>query len=87
MDDLTHLMSHLHETADFQQFQQVFLTENERVMLQERIAIFRELSKGASQRDVASRIGCSVVTVTRGAKAYRENRAVIDKWLVLLGWR
>lgn len=87
MDDLTRLLTQLHENAEYQQFQRVFLTENEREMLQERIAIFRELSKGVSQREVASRIGCSVVTVTRGAKAYRENRAVIDKWLSQLGWR
>ena len=62
-------------------FVDVFFTEKEREMLVERLQIFEELARGATQREVAAKIGCSVVTVMRGAKAYRQYQAVIDRWL------
>lgn len=67
--------------AEITEWMDVFLTDNERSMLSERLAIFRELATGASQREISARLGCSVVTVTRGAKTYREHRVIIDRWL------
>jgi Trp operon repressor len=81
MDPFAQLLSRPGAPAEVEALLQVFLTENEREMLNERLAIFRELAKGASQREVASTLGCSVVTVTRGAKVYRQHKAVIDRWL------
>ncbi len=66
---------------ELQTFVDVFFTEKEREMLVERLQIFEELARGATQREVAVKLGCSVVTVTRGAKAYRQYQPVIDRWL------
>lgn len=85
MDALLHLMSQLASAAQLQAFLQVFLTDKEREMLMERLLIFRELAQGASQREVAATLGCSVVTVTRGAKAYRMHKPQIDAWLETVG--
>jgi Trp operon repressor len=66
---------------DLKLFLETFFTEKELEMLAERLQIFEELSRGATQREVAARLQCSVVTVTRGAKVYRKHQAVIDRWL------
>lgn len=60
-------------------------TEHERAMMTERWRIFDALDRGLSQRDVAKDVPCSIVTATRGAKVYRENRAAIQKFLE--AWR
>jgi Trp operon repressor len=60
-------------------------TEHERAMMLERWRIFDALDRGLSQREVAREVPCSIVTATRGAKVYRENRAAIQKYL--LRWR
>jgi Trp operon repressor len=60
-------------------------TEHERAMMLERWRIFDALDRGLSQREVAREVPCSIVTATRGAKVYRENRAAIQKYLVR--WR
>lgn len=81
MQAFAQLLVSMTSEKELREWMDVFLTENERTMLNERMAIFRELATGASQREVAARLGCSVVTVTRGAKVYREHKALIDSWL------
>ncbi|MEZ4920223.1 MAG: Trp family transcriptional regulator [Saprospiraceae bacterium] len=73
---------------DEDQFEQLLLltfTENERAMMMERWRIFDALDRGLSQREVAREVPCSIVTATRGAKVYRENKEAIQKWLAY--WR
>ena len=77
------LLGALEGQAELKHFLQVFFTDNERAMLTERLAIFHELRRGGTQRDIAAKLGCSVVTVTRGAKAYRQWTKQIDRWLDL----
>ncbi|MDX2062126.1 MAG: Trp family transcriptional regulator [Bacteroidia bacterium] len=81
IDPIVQLFARQGSPAEVAALLDVFLTENEREMLAERLAIFRELAKGSSQREVAATLSCSVVTVTRGAKVYRQHKALIDQWL------
>lgn len=65
----------------FQDLLNITFTEKEQEMMVERWRILAELDKGHSQREVAKTVNCSVVTVTRGAKVYREKTDFIKKWL------
>lgn len=72
------------KAKDDQAFQEVLditFTDKEQEMMVERWRILSELNKGNSQREVAKNVECSVVTVTRGAKVYRDKKATIQKWL------
>ncbi|MCB9202841.1 MAG: transcriptional regulator [Flavobacteriales bacterium] len=60
---------------------ELLLTEKELYSLEERVKILTELSKGNTQRQVASNLNCSVVTVTRGAKVYNKNKDFFDSIL------
>ena len=75
------LLSKLNTKEDHELFGWVFFTENEREMFAERMAIFRELAAGRTQREVARNLNCSVVTVTRGAKNYNANKEAIYRIL------
>lgn len=65
----------------FQELLDITFTEKEQAMMVERWRILAELDKGQSQREVAKAVNCSVVTVTRGAKVYRDKTDFIKKWL------
>lgn len=84
MNDLIKLLRNLPDPAQLETFMEVFLTEHERNMLMERLEIFRSLAAGATQRQVAAQLGCSVVTVTRGAKVFRQHREIVNSWLRLI---
>ncbi len=71
--------------ADFQELLGLTFTEHERDLMLERWRIFDASDRGLSQRDVAKKVPCSIVTATRGAKVYRENREAIQKYLAT--WR
>jgi Trp operon repressor len=71
--------------ADFNALIELTFTEHERAMMLERWRIFDALDRGLSQREVARQVPCSIVTATRGAKVYRENRAAIQRHLEV--WR
>jgi Trp operon repressor len=71
--------------AEFNDLLELTFTEHERAMMLERWRIFDALDRGLSQRDVAKEVPCSIVTATRGAKVYRENKEQIQKYLPL--WR
>jgi Trp operon repressor len=65
----------------FNELLQVTFTEHERDLILERWRIFDAFDRGLSQREVAKEVPCSIVTATRGARVYRENKAVIQKYL------
>ena len=71
--------------SDFEQLLNLTFTEHERDMVLERWRIFDALDRGLSQREVSREVPCSIVTATRGAKVYRENREAIQHYLAL--WR
>lgn len=70
---------------EFNELLQLTFTENERAMMMERWRIFDAFDRGCSQREVAKEVPCSIVTATRGAKVYRDNKEAVKKHLVR--WR
>lgn len=67
--------------SDFNELLQLTFTEHERAMMLERWRIFEAFDRGCSQREVAKEVPCSIVTATRGAKVYRENKEAVKKHL------
>lgn len=66
---------------EFNELLQLTFTENERAMMVERWRIFDAFDRGCSQREVAKEVPCSIVTATRGAKVYRDNKESVKKHL------
>ena len=66
---------------EFLELLEITFTDKEREMILERWRIFKALDEGKSQREVAKSVGCSVVTATRGAKAYRSHKQRVKFWL------
>ena len=71
--------------AEFNELLHLTFTENERAMMIERWRIFDAFDRGLSQREAAKEVPCSIVTATRGAKVYRDNREAVRKYLEI--WR
>lgn len=71
--------------TEFDELLHLTFTEHERDLMLERWRIFDAFDRGMSQREVAREVPCSIVTATRGAKVYRENREAIQKYLAV--WR
>lgn len=69
---------------EFNELLDLTFTEHERAMMVERWRIFDALDRGLSQRDVSKEVPCSIVTATRGAKVYRDNREAIKKYLEII---
>ncbi len=69
--------------TDFEELLQLTFTEHERNLMVERWRIFDAFDRGLSQREVAREVPCSIVTATRGAKVYRENREAIRRYLAI----
>lgn len=72
------------DEAEFNDLLNLTFTEHERAMMIERWKIFDAFDRGLSQRDVSREVPCSIVTSTRGAKVYRENKALIQRFLEVL---
>ena len=71
--------------AEFNELLKLTFTEHERDMMAERWKIFDAFDRGLSQREVAKEVPCSIVTATRGAKVYRDNREAVKRYLEI--WR
>lgn len=67
----------------FKRLMEITFTENELNFIEERWKVFDSLSNGMSQRKAAKKTKCSIVTITRGAKVYKKNKQIIDKFLSL----
>lgn len=70
----TKLIKKCSSEKEITQLLELILTDKEYQSLQERIKIIIELSEGKTQREIAQNINCSVVTVTRGAKVFNQNK-------------
>lgn len=82
---LYHLFQSARSEKEFNELLELTFTEHERAMMIERWKIFDALDRGLSQRDVSKEVPCSIVTATRGAKVYRDNKPAIQKRLKV--WR
>lgn len=71
--------------AEFNELLELTFTEHERAMMEERWKIFDAFDRGLTQREVAREVPCSIVTATRGAKVYRNNREAVKRYLEI--WR
>lgn len=67
--------------AEFNELLDLTFTEHERALMIERWKIFDAFDQGMSQREVSKEVPCSIVTATRGAKVFRENKTVIQRFL------
>jgi Trp operon repressor len=82
---LYELFKSVQNEAEFNELLHLTFTEHERAMMTERWKIFDAFDRGLSQRETSKEVPCSIVTATRGAKVYRENREAIKKYLEV--WR
>jgi Trp operon repressor len=78
---LYRLFQAVQNEAEFEELLDITFTESERAKILERWRIFDACDRGLSQREIAKDVPCSIVTATRGAKNFRENKAVIQKFL------
>ena len=79
------LFESVQNEIQFNELINLTFTEHEREMMLERWRIFDALDRGLSQREVSREVPCSIVTATRGAKVYRENKEAIQRYLAI--WR
>lgn len=79
------LFQSVRSEAAFDELLQLTFTEHERALMEERWKIFDAFDRGLSQREVSKEVPCSIVTATRGAKVYRDNREAVKKYLEI--WR
>lgn len=66
---------------EFNKLIELTFTDSERAKMLERWRIFDACDRGLSQRDVSKEVPCSIVTATRGAKNFRENKESIRHFL------
>lgn len=74
-------LARMDDPQEMEWFFAVTFTEKERQMIEERWRIFEALSEGASQRKAAQQTGAGIATITRGAKAYREEEQKINAFI------
>lgn len=56
-------------------------TPNEIIGLAERIVLLKSLKEGKTQREVATELGISVTTVSRGARVLKYGRGKVEKYV------
>lgn len=78
------LLQSANSYEEFMEMINISFTEKEQEMIQERWRILSNLDKGLSQRKVAEAVNCSIVTVTRGAKVYRQESEKIKSFLSVI---
>lgn len=81
---LYQLFQSVRSEPEFEELLELTFTEHERALMAERWRIFDALDRGLSQREVSKEVPCSIVTATRGAKVYRDNKEAIKRYLDLL---
>lgn len=75
------LLDKIEDKKELKKFLEISFTEKEINTIEERWRIFQSLAEGKTQRTAAQENQCSVVTVTRGAKTFRNNKSAITKHL------
>jgi Trp operon repressor len=82
---LYQLFQSVRSESEFEELLSITFTQHERDLMLERWRIFEAFDRGLSQREVSKETPCSIVTATRGAKVYRENKEIVKKYLP--AWR
>ncbi len=78
---LYRLFQSVKSEAEFNELIELMFTEHERELMLERWRIFDALDRGLTQREVSKDVPCSIVTATRGAKVYRDNKSRVQRFL------
>lgn len=78
---LYRLFTSVTSTQELDQLLDLTFTESERNKIMERWRIFDACDRGLTQREIAKQVPCSIVTATRGAKIFKNNKEVIQRML------
>ena len=79
---LSKLLINVTDQKEMEAVLDAILTSKEREEIENRLQIYQMLAEGTAQREIATRLGVGIATVTRGAKAFREGKfASIEKHL------
>jgi Trp operon repressor len=79
---LYRLFSAANSATSLDELLDLTFTESERAKMIERWRIYDACDRGLSQREIAKEVPCSIVTATRGAKNFRENKETIRRFLI-----
>ncbi len=74
MNTLIHLFCQINDSKQMEDVLMAVLTDKEREAIGNRLQIIAMLSKKMTQRDISSRLGVGIATVTRGAHAFKEGK-------------
>ncbi len=69
------------KNTDIERVIEDLFTPSEIVELGERIALLKQLKAGKTQREIASDLGMSVTTVSRGARVLKYGKGIVAKYL------
>ncbi len=69
---LINLLCEVNEQAHLSPLLDAIMTEKEQQEFINRIKIFAYLQKNTPQREISSKLGVGIATVSRGAKAFRQ---------------
>ena len=78
MQELNEISKTIHElknSKEVKQFMTEILTEAELATLSKRWRIFKMLSCGTTQREIARKLNVSLCKITRGAKVLKEKKS------------
>ncbi len=78
---LYRLFTSVTSAQELDQLLDLTFTESERNKIMERWRIFDACDRGLTQREIAKQVPCSIVTATRGAKIFKNNKEVIQRML------
>ena len=76
------LLCAITEPGEMKQVLKTFLTTRELRELNNRLKIIEMLAQGVSQRQIASKLGVGIATVTRGAQACHHHHKILGKYVV-----
>ena len=79
-DEFIETLLHMKTKQEMDAFLHGMLTPLERVELPKRLAIFKMLSKGIPQHEIASKVGVGVATVTRGSLELQRGKIQKTSW-------
>ncbi len=79
VQDLAKAFARIDTVRTMKKFFNEIFTEAERKDLALRWQLMKMLKSGASQREIAARLGISLCKITRGAKIVKEKKSVTNK--------
>ena len=80
--EISKLVKNIYTEAEIENFFKELLTESEIETLSKRWRILKLLQEGATQREIAKELQVSLCKVTRGAKILKDEKSVLNKYLM-----